>query len=159
MSKAKGNIASDVIELIRPTVEAAGCELWDVEYVKEGGSQILRVTIDKDGEVDIDDCERVHRAIDPILDEADPIPVSYQLEVSSPGIERELRTDAHLDAFIGAEITVKLYTAYENSKSHTGRLISYSDDVVTVESESAGELNIPRSSISKINLYYDFSNN
>ena len=84
----KKNVAGTVAELIADTVRENGCELWDVEYVKEGADWHLRVTIDREGGVGIDDCERVHRAIDPLLDEADPIEGSYYLEVSSPGIPR-----------------------------------------------------------------------
>lgn len=161
MGKSTKNIAFEVEQLLRPTVEENGCVLWDVEYIKEGGTQFLRITIDKEGGIDIEDCERVHRAIDPILDEADPVPVSYQLEVSSPGIERELRTDAHLDACIGETVTIKLYAAFDGSKSHTGVLSGYSaepSEVIIIKDDQT-ELHVPREKISKINLYYDYTSN
>lgn len=87
--------ASAVRELIEPTVTELGYDIWDVEYVKEGADMHLRITIDSEDGIDIDDCEKVHRAIDPLIDEADPIEESYLLEVSSPGIERRLRTPEH----------------------------------------------------------------
>ena len=94
-------------------VEGLGYTLWDVEYVKEGSEWYLRVTIDSPSGITIDDCERVHRAIDPVIDEHDPIENAYHLEVSSPGIERVLRTDAHLAAFAGEEVEVRLYAAVD----------------------------------------------
>lgn len=153
MANNRKGIAETVAELISPTVNELGCYLWDVEYVKEGSRQILRVTIDKDDGVDIDDCEAVHRAIDPILDEADPIPVAYYLEVSSPGIERELRLPKHFHKYIGADVDVKLYTAVDGVKQFTGKLTAYDDESseVTVDDKT-----LPSDKISKINLHYDF---
>lgn len=90
--KKTKNTAAAVTELISDTVASLGFELWDVEYVKEGADMYLRITIDAPETIDIDDCENVSRAINPILDDADPIDEPYMLEVSSPGIERQLRT-------------------------------------------------------------------
>ena len=87
-----------VAQFAKPVVESHGCELWDVEYVKEGARKILRITIDSEEGVNIEHCEQMHRAMDPILDEADPIEEAYYLEVSSPGIERELKTEEHIFA-------------------------------------------------------------
>ena len=97
MNNNTKNIAGVVTELITPVADELGYELWDVEFVKEGTRRILRVTIDSEEGITIDDCERMHRAIDPVLDEADPIESAYYLEVSSPGIERELRTERHIE--------------------------------------------------------------
>ena len=91
-----------VAEFAKPIVEAHGCQLWDVEYVREGSERFLRLYIDKEGGVSINDCEAIARAVDPVLDEADPIPDAYILDVSSPGIERVLRTEAHLLYSFGA---------------------------------------------------------
>ena len=101
MAKVQKNIAQTVNEMILPTVNELGYSLWDVEYVKEGASYYLRITIDCESGISIDDCEKVHRAIEPILDREDPIEGSYHLEVSSPGIERVLRTEDHFIAMAG----------------------------------------------------------
>ena len=153
MANAKKNIADTVWDLTLPTVNDLGCSLWDVEYVKEGARQILRVTIDKENGVDINDCEAVHRAIDPILDETDPIPVQYYLEVSSPGIERELRTDEHIAASIGAKVLAKLFTAKDGAKSVEGELMSFEDGCVTIGG-AMGEVKLERSDISKLTTVY-----
>ena len=100
-------ITETVWQLVQPVAEANGVELWDVEFVKEAGTQYLRVFIDKDGGVDINDCERVSRGIDPVLDEADPIPTSYYLEVSSPGIERDLTKDWHFEQYLGQPVRLR----------------------------------------------------
>lgn len=147
------NIASAVAEILRPTVENEGCELWDVEYVKEGSRQILRITIDSENGIDINDCERVHRAIDPILDEADPIPVQYYLEVSSPGLERELRTQEHLTKCIGQKVVAKLYAPINGSKEITDVLTAYSPETDTV---TLGQIEFARNKIGKIHLYCEF---
>ena len=93
--KSSKNTAAVVRELLEGTVNSLGFDLWDVEYVKEGADMYLRITIDSPAGIDITDCERVHRVIDPIIDEADPIDEAYMLEVSSPGVERQLRTPSH----------------------------------------------------------------
>ena len=97
-------ITEKVTELAKPIVEQEGCSLWDVEYVREAGSWYLRIYIDKTGGVDIDDCERISRRLDPVLDEADPIPDSYVFEVGSAGIERELKRPSDFEAFLGSEV-------------------------------------------------------
>lgn len=156
MANNRKNIAETVSEIIKPYVEAQGCRLWYVEYVREGARQILRVTIDSDDGVDIDDCEAVHRAIDPVLDEADPIPVQYYLEVSSPGVERELRTCAHFEYAVGREIDLKFFTAIDGSKQLTGVLNSFDPDGKTL---TVGERLIPLDAVSKANIHFDFDDN
>ncbi len=153
MANSKKNIAETVTELIMPTVNSLGCSLWDVEYVKEGARQILRVTIDKENGVDINDCEAVHRAIDPILDEADPIPVQYYLEVSSPGVERELRLPFHFEVCMGHKVDVKLFTMLNGSKQYTGILSAYSDEDKTI---TVNDVIIPLDKAARINLHFDF---
>ena len=114
------------------------------------------MTIDSDDGVDIDDCEAVHRAIDPVLDEADPIPVQYYLEVSSPGVERELRTCAHFEYAVGREIDLKVFTAIDGSKQLTGVLNSFDPDGKTL---TVGERLIPLDAVSKANIHFDFDDN
>ena len=116
-----------VAELARPVVEAQGCELWDVEYVREAGEWFLRVYIDKEGGVSIDDCEAVSRALDPLLDEADPIESSYNFEVSSAGVERALKRPSDFQRFLGAHIAVKLYSAVDGQKEYLGYLRGYDE--------------------------------
>lgn len=127
-------ITEKVEALAKPVVEDEGCELWAVEYVQEAGSWYLRVLIDKDGGVGIDDCERISRRLDPILDEADPIPDSYVFEVGSAGAERELKRPSDFERYIGSEVEVKLYQPYQGKKSYVGSLEAYEDGNVTVSS-------------------------
>ena len=101
-------ITEQVAGFARPVVEGLGCKLWDVEYVREGADWFLRVYIDKDGGVDIADCEAISRALDPILDEADPIDQSYYLEVGSPGLGRKLTRPEHYEQLKGQKIRAKL---------------------------------------------------
>ena len=121
-----------VAELARGVVEAAGCSLWDVEYVREAGTWYLRVFIDKDGGVGIDDCEAVSRALDPLLDQADPIPDSYVFEVGSAGAERELKRPSDFQRFMGSEIELRLYQPLEGSKVFVGTLTGYEDGKLTM---------------------------
>lgn len=126
-------ITDIVLELARPVAEAHGCEIWNVEYVKETGAWYLRVYLDKDGGVSIDDCEAVSRALDPILDEADPIPTSYIFEVSSAGAERELKRPSDFERFTGETVEVKHYQPIDGAKSHVGVLLGYDNGTVTIE--------------------------
>ncbi len=120
-------------ELARPVVEACCCTLWDVEYIKEAGSWYLRLYIDKEGGISIDDCEAVSRGVDPLLDEADPIQDPYTFEVSSAGADRPLKKPEHFEAFMGAEVDVKFYKAVNGQKNCTGILAGYEDGNVTLE--------------------------
>lgn len=126
-------ITQTVAELARPIVEARGCSLWDVEYVREGADYILRVAIDKEGGVDIDDCEAISRALDPILDEHDPIPDRYQFEVCSAGLERALKRPEDFARFLGSPVTVKLYRPVNGLKEIPAVLRGYEDGRVTVD--------------------------
>ncbi len=155
MAKAKQNIATTVRGLVSETVYGLGYELWDVEYVKDGAFWYLRITIDSPKGIDIDDCERVHRAIDPIIDEADPIEDQYYLEVSSPGVERELRVPEHYEKFIGEFVTVKLFVNVYGAKQHTGKLVSYGDEGLTLE-VNGEEHRFEKKDISRVNVFFDF---
>lgn len=124
---------SDKVEaLARQVVEEEGCKLWSVEYIKEAGTWYLRIFIDKDGGVGIADCEAISRRLDPILDEADPIPESYVFEVGSAGAERELKRPSDFEQFIGSDVEVKLYQPYEGRKTLVGTLEEYNDGNITV---------------------------
>ena len=149
----KKNVRDTVRELILPTVEELGYNLWDVTYSKIGADYHLEITIDKDEGINIDDCERVHRAIDPILDECDPIEGFYYLEVSSPGIERELRTEEHISFCIGETVEAKLFTAKDGRKNIVGTLSRYEDGCVVILDGDA-EIILQRSEISKLTTVY-----
>ena len=126
-------VTEQVAAFAEPVVKEHGCELWDVEYVKEAGTWYLRVLIDKEGGVDINDCEAVSRAMDPILDEKDPIEGSYHFEVCSAGLERALKRPSDFEKFMGSAITVKLYRPYNGLKEIPCVLRGYDDGRVTVE--------------------------
>ena len=121
-----------VSRLAAPAVEAAGCELWDVEYVREAGSWFLRLYIDKPGGVDILDCETVSRTVSDLLDEADPIEGSYTFEVSSAGAERPLKRPGDFARFLGSPVLVKLYKARDGRKEFPGHLAGYQNGDLTI---------------------------
>ena len=125
-------ISDLVTKLAEPLAAELGLELWDVEYVREAGQWFLRVYIDKDGGVSINDCEALSKALDPLLDEADPIPDSYVFEVSSAGAERELKRPGDFPRFFGSHAEVRLYTAVEGSKTFVGVLTGYADGDVSL---------------------------
>ena len=126
-------ITEKVAAFSQPIVEANGCTLWDVEYVREGAERYLRLYIDKEGGVDISDCEKVHRALDPILDQEDPIAESYHFEVCSAGLERALKRPSDFARFMGSPILVKLYRPRNGLKELPGILRGYEDGKITVE--------------------------
>ena len=138
MAKSKGGVTvSKVRQLCEPIINELGLSLWDVRYVKEGAGWFLSIYIDKDGGVDINDCEAVSRAVNEPLDELDPIENAYCLEVCSPGIERELIRDEHFEQFIGADIMVKMRVPIDGiGKEFKGVLKSYDDGMVTIRDHS-----------------------
>ncbi len=125
-------ITDAVTALAAPEAEKLGLEIWDVEYVREAGQWFLRIYIDKKGGVSIQDCEALSKALDPLLDEADPIPDSYVFEVSSAGAERELKRPGDFPRFFGEHVEVRLYTPVEGSKTFTGVLTGYEDGNVSL---------------------------
>ena len=126
-------ITEQVWQFAEPLVREQGCELWDVEYVREGGEWFLRLYIDKENGVNIDDCEAVSRAVDPVLDEKDPIPESYRFEVCSAGLERALKRPEDFARFLGSPVTVKLYRPVNGLKEIPAVLRGYEDGRVTVD--------------------------
>ena len=148
-------ITERVTLLAQPVVEEAGCTLWDVEYLREAGTWYLRLYIDKEGGVSIDDCERISRRLDSILDEADPIPESYVFEVGSAGAERELKRPSDFEQFMGSEVEVKLYKPLNGQKSYVGKLAGYDNGSVRLET-AAGELQFERSQIAQVRLHVSF---
>ena len=144
-----------VTAFAQPIVEEKGCSLWDVEYVREGSERFLRVYIDKVGGVSIDDCEAVARAIDPILDEKDPIAESYHFEVCSAGLERTLKRPSDFARFLGSAITVKLYRPRNGLKEIPCVLTGYEDGKVTV---TAGKetITFEKSEVALVRLRVEF---
>ena len=126
-------VTEQVAQFAEPVVQAHGCTLWDVEYVREAGQWYLRIYIDKDGGVNILDCEAISRALDPILDEHDPIPDHYQFEVCSAGLERALKRPEDFARFLGSPVTVKLYRPVNGLKEIPAVLRGYEDGRVTVD--------------------------
>ncbi len=150
----KGNIADTVTSLLAPTITSLGYTLWDVEYRKEGADYHLEITIDKEEGITIEDCELVHRTIDPLLDEADPIPDAYILDVSSPGIERVLRTDCHLAYAIGRKVEVRFFAAKGGAKSLTGILSSADAEGISLTLPDGESQSYTRDEISKISTVF-----
>ena len=148
-------VTDAVAALALPVVEAAGCSLWDVEYVKEAGTWFLRVYIDKEGGVSIDDCEAVSRPLSDALDQADPIEGSYTFEVSSAGADRALKKPEHFVQFQGSEVEVKLYRPREGRKEFVGLLRNYENGAVTLEIDGAQVL-FTRQEIALVRLYPRF---
>ena len=148
------NTADRVAELVRPAIEELGLELWDVRFLKEGASWYLRVYIDSENGIDINNCTDVSHAIDPIIDEADPISQAYYLEVCSPGIDRELTRPHHFEYGIDKQITVKLFKAIDGKKEFTGVLKSY-DDGITLSVDDT-ETHFEKGSFSKVYIYEEF---
>ena len=144
-----------VAALAAPIAEQNGCTLWDVEYVREAGQWFLRVYIDKPEGISINDCEAVSRAVDPILDEADPIEQAYYLSVSSIGIDRPLKKDRDYQRSLGSPITVKLYAPLKGKKEYTGELLSYTPDSFTI-SVKGEEMTFQKKDASKVQPYIDF---
>ena len=145
-------ITEEVTRLARGVVEEEGCSLWDVEYVREAGQWYLRVFIDKEGGVDIADCERISRRLDPMLDEADPIPDSYVFEVGSAGLERELKRPQDFEQFMGSEVELHLYQPYEGSKLIVGTLAAYDGGDVTIGREDK-QIGFKKAQIALVKLY------
>ena len=148
-------VTDTVAQLALPFVQEAGCSLWDVEYVKEAGSWFLRIYIDKEEGVSIQDCEAVSRPLSDALDEADPIEGSYVLEVSSAGADRVLKKEEHFRQFVGTEVEVRLYRPREGKKEFVGDLVSWEDGNVTLT--MAGEhVLFEKKEVAQVRLYPRF---
>ena len=147
-------IEERVEELIKDEIENIGYSLYDVEYAKEGPNYYLRIFIDSEKGIDLDDCEKVSNEINEKLDEADYIKEQYYLEVSSPGIERILRKDTHLEQNIGKQVEAKLFKKDENgSKNYIGELKKFDEETVTID-----EIKIERKNIAQIKTIFEWGN-
>lgn len=158
MEKLGKNIATRIRSLLEPTAESLGLRIWDVEYVKEGTEMVLRITIDKENGVTIDDCELMHRTIDPLLDEVDLIENAYRLEVSSPGIERLLTRPEHFQESIGSLVEVRFFAPLNGRKSIEGILQAASDSEITVlPTNEQQPLTLSKSAVAKVQTLFDWS--
>lgn len=128
-------VEKTVWEAVEPIADSFGCSIYDVEYVKEGQNYFLRIFIDKEGGVSTDDCEKVSRAVDPVLDELDPIENAYYLEISSPGLDRKLSRKEHFESALGKSIDIKLFSPINGSKEITGILKSFDGNIISVETD------------------------
>ena len=150
------SIEEKVEKLLKPTIEKTGYELYDVEYAKEGKNYFLRIFIDKQEGIDLNDCEKVNDVINDLLDEADFIKEQYFLEVSSPGIERVLKKDKHLEQNIGKEVQIKLFKKDEDGqKEYKGILQEFNEEKITVETD-ATQKEIERKKIAQIRTIYNW---
>ena len=150
------SIEEKVEKLVEPIIEKIGYELYDVEYAKEGKNYFLRIFIDNKKGIDLNDCEKVNDAITDILDEENYIKEQYFLEVSSPGIERVLRKDKHLEQNIGEQINIKLFKKDENGKKeYLGKLKEFDDLKIVIEQDE-NEIQIERKNISQIKTVYNW---
>ena len=145
------SIEEKVTKLVEPIIENLGYELYDVEYAKEGKNYFLRIFIDNEKGIDLNDCEKVNDSITDILDKENYIKEQYFLEISSPGIERVLRKDKHLEKNIGEEVTIKLFKKDENG----GKLKDFNQEKIVIEQEEK-DINIERKNISQIKTVYNW---
>lgn len=159
----KGNTVAKVAEIVAPYAEELGLDIWDIRFVKEGTDWYLRIFIDKDGGVSIDDCVDLTHAITKPLDDADPISQSYLLEVSSPGVERELITDSHFEKYIGAAVMMRLIRPIDKVRDFSGTLKTYENGLITVELADGEKLTVNKKETSYVKLddfdMNDFKNN
>lgn len=151
----KQKIEDQVRLWLQPIIEELVIELVDVEWLKEGGYWYLRVFVDKEDGVDLDDCQEVSRRLDEILEKEDPIPQTYSLEVSSPGIERPLKTDRDFIRFAGTMVRITTFAARAGSKEQIGRLVAKTEEGITI-ARDGGDLTIPSSQVASVRIYVQF---
>lgn len=148
-------IEEKVEQLVKDPIEKLGYSLYDVEYVKEGPEYYLRIYIDKESGIDLNDCEKVSNEINEILDKADYIKEQYYLEVSSPGMERKLRKDKHLEQNISKNVEIKLFKKDNNGKKeYIGKLKAFNQEEIIIETDK--EITIERKNIAQIKTIYEW---
>ncbi|WP_291632617.1 ribosome maturation factor RimP [Clostridium sp.] len=138
-------------KITQPIIEKNNCELYHLEYVKEAGENFLRIYIDSSNGISLEDCEKISRATSEILDVEDPITDSYCLEVSSPGIERILYDDSHLEKYIDQNVLVNLNSLYEGKKKLEGNLLGFSDMQIEIQYDG-NNISVPKENISSVSL-------
>ena len=145
----------EVKELITPIIDERNINLWDIEFKKEGPSYVLRIYLDKDGGIGINDCEEVSRALSAVLDEKDPIPQAYMLEVSSAGLDRIIKYDFHFEKCMGKNVDVKLFATLDGVKEFTAKLTGFDGENVTMEKDGS-IITLPFNKISSLRLTVEF---
>lgn len=143
-------------QLLQPIIDKNQFELVDVEYVKEAGNWYLRAYVDKEGGINVEDCAIVSRALSDLLDQKDFIPEAYILEVSSPGLGRQLKKDKHFARSIGEKVEIKLFKAIDKRKDFDGILVDFDEDKLTIKQEDDSMMEIPRADIAMVRLALDF---
>ncbi|MEN8906905.1 MAG: ribosome maturation factor RimP [Clostridiales bacterium] len=152
----KKKIVELTFELVQPITLKNNYELVDVEYVKEGTNWFLRIFIDKEGGINLDDCQVVSEELSNILDELDPIKVPYHLEVSSPGLDRPLKSERDFIKYNGEEVDVFLYKTHEGKKVYRGQLLMLRDNVVHIKDSEGIEFSFNKEKISKVKRVFKF---
>ena len=150
------NLEKKIEELVEPEIEKLGLELYDVEYVKEGKEYYLRIYIDSENVISIDDCEKVTNVLNDILDKADYIKEQYYLEVSSAGVEKVLKYDKHFEKNLGKKIEVNLYTKFENKKQYVGVLERYNENEIVILTDDE-EISFEKKNVANVKLVYDWN--
>lgn len=148
-------VESALEKIALPVCTEQGVYIYDTEYKKEGSNYFLRLYIDKDGGVTIEDCENVSRALNPLLDEADIVKEAYIFEVSSPGIDRLLTKDWHYEKVIGEDVTVKLFSPIEQKKELEGTLLKADEETFTISTENK-EITIEKKQAASVRLAFKF---
>lgn len=146
---AEGKTVNTVKAIVKPAVEALGLRLWDVRFLKEGASWYLRIYIDSDKGIDINDCTEVSHAIDPLIDEADPIDKAYYLEVCSPGLGRELRNEEHFEIMRNKPVVIHTIRALDGLRDVKGNLSEWDKETIVLDSRGE-KITVPRSNISSV---------
>lgn len=146
---AEGKTVNTVKAIVKPAVEALGLRLWDVRFLKEGASWYLRIYIDSDKGIDINDCTEVSHAIDPLIDEADPIEKAYYLEVCSPGLGRELRNEEHFEIMRNKPVVIHTIRALDGLRDVKGNLSEWDKETIVLESQGE-KITVPRNNISSV---------
>lgn len=150
------NLEKKIEELVEPEVEKLGLELYDVEFVKEGKEYYLRIYLDSDKGVSIEDCEKVTNVLNDILDKADYIKEQYILEVSSAGVEKFLKYDKHFEKNLGKKIEINLYTKFENKKQYVGTLERYNENEIVILTDDE-EISFDKKNVANVKLVYDWN--
>lgn len=147
-----GNTAAAVWKIAEPLAQALGLTLWDVRFVKEGATWYLRIFIDKPGGIEITDCENMSRAMDQPLDDADIIQQSYHLQVSSPGVERDLRREEHFALCLGQDVMLRLIRPLDGRRDFSGKLVGHPQGQIIILLENGEEMTVQRKDVSYIRL-------
>jgi ribosome maturation factor RimP len=149
---AKQNTNQRVEEIIKPYADELGLEIWDVRFSKEGADWYLRIFIDKEGGVSIDDCVELTRAVTKPLDDADPISQSYMLEISSPGVERELTRDEHFEKYVGSAVMLRSIRPIDGVRDFNGIMTAYEDKKITIKLEDDTQMTFDKKDTSYVKL-------